>query len=955
MDTQRKYGKGRGKGRGNDHKRGKFEEKSLLERFLSQRYQDQPIGSLLECITRKCQFRLKRGMGYICTMKLPSLHPDQEFQGRKCKTKREAENSAAAECLRFVVDEAELAAASSTDWKSHLNIFLMQQLNQSEIAKKDNVIYDVKELGEGSVVLYLARLTLPTLLPGLEIYGELTRSKRQAEQSVAQKLITDVDCMEEIVRACEAINSLDGGAEAARTKANKIRRWQKYKSIQLLRDIKNRHIALRKSAIVQGRKRAPPPVPAEAQARYKFLPPHVLWEDTVVRGCQPNSTQLILYSSALQRNLLLVLPIGVDRSLITSMVVRRMLFCLRNCPASFSPVPLRRFAVLLCATADQVSRYGNQVSAASALRVYCVSTHQELSALCGKVTSAAFDVLVITGDLFLVHLQLTACSANPASHVHMPDICCLVLLDCIHLAFAARILLLARSCPVKPRLLAFTDNIAPTVDMDAEVNAALLLVQQLHAIQWMLLGARVLIPVQPPPAADICSVCPERVEPPRTTASSLANMYHAEQQQAADADAETDALPTTEHPAAAIVNPATAAALLQALNDYGSSSDSDLDGDGEAERGGDGACDGGEHDQVCPAADSVGEGEDSAERAEDLDGVVAAMLLEMVDQVVQKESLLELAEDGVPKQLLLTALLAEQLVDPDLSSAAPAYVVAADAHGALSLEEHLRARFHAAKCAAIVSRFEYGTLGTGGKQVPSFVFVPRTEAREPGGEEQRSAFAVPFSALPPPPPPVPPCSLLAPYPLPVDAWEEEGTIELDDLDGADAAAASEDGSISIDDVVLADPDEAGEDDATAVEAHQNGAEPKLVAKESIGAMEEVAGAENTHSEHNRASSPQVVSAVVFPVFPAETTDSAGREILVITTGALAEAGQLLRPSLTILLSGDPSFLVTVQTLCGCKRGDGDAGRYFAITTQTEEAREDARLRLHALARKILET
>lgn len=912
-------------------KREKLSEKVLLEKFLLQRYVDQPIENLLICKTRKCQFKMNRGIGYICTMKLPESHPDQEFQGRKSKNRRDAERSAAAECLRFVVDETELATTTTFDWKSHLNIFLMQQLNQTDIAKKSNAMYQVTELGEGSVALYLACLTLPTLLPGREIFGQLSRSKRQAEQSVAEKVVTNVELMDEIVHACAAISGVEGGMDAAKIRASKVKRWQKYKAIQFLRDIKQKQRAVQAAARAQGRQRRPPPVPAEARARYRFHPAHLGWQDTLVMDRQPTASQLGAYHEALRRNLLLVLPRGQDRSVILSMWVRRILL---SVPGD------RRFAVLVAPSATEIHQYAELVGAAAALRVYAVTTHRELSNVGRLVAAAAFDVLVISGELLLIHLRLSALAAIPAQHLHLPDICCLAFLDCLDRAYTARILLLARACPVKPRLLGVTSKPAPTVDMGEEVHAALLLVQQKNALQWMFLGAAMQIPVTPPLIADVQCVFVDQADP---VASGDHSDEHAAQRvagpaKAAERASQTPALGT--------------AALLDALQGYGSSGESDDEcapANGHYRPTEDGA-------KVVASARAIG-GEE-----EDEEEVVVQVLAQLVRRVeelgFEPSPALVRQQDDLPKLLLLTSLLSEKLCG-GAASGQRVLVYVDSAAACVSVAAHLRARFAHCTCIAAISSGEQRTTAEEDAWTVDAATVVGLHTAWPAAST-RSATATA----------TPPCNrVLCAFPLgqrlssdlslPIDIAAD---LAEANSDRAPAVVCEEvqrgasvdqpqpdseidiEGDICIDDVLLAERDEV----------------------ESGGGEGKGEGSACQPDHHEQPEESCVTDCAQNGVTDHHHHHHHGALILVCSVAALVEdRGPLPSPSptLAVRLSGDLSYMHAVQLLCGLRHSAVGTGvgtvkatlpEFFAVVSQRESAEADALLCLNALMRRIID-
>jgi len=236
-----------------DNKAKVIEERQLLREVLLRKYGPQPMENLLVYKTTKARHHQEKN-GFICTLLLPNIYPDQDFQGKRSASKREAERSAASECLKFMVDEVELTTNLSYDWKTHLSILLTKNLNDNEAACRENMVYQSVKLEESSAVIFLSSMIFPQLLPGVEFFGDLSRSKKQAEQSVAQRVGADSQVMTEILMACRelALTIPFGGFEQPEQEKRgpkemgKLKRWEKYKAICKLRAEKARQKALPK-------------------------------------------------------------------------------------------------------------------------------------------------------------------------------------------------------------------------------------------------------------------------------------------------------------------------------------------------------------------------------------------------------------------------------------------------------------------------------------------------------------------------------------------------------------------------------------------------------------------------------------------------------------------------------------------------------------------------------------
>jgi len=498
------------------------DEKSLLRQILLRKYGEQPMGNLVAYKTTKARHHQERN-GFICTLLLPNIYPDQDFQGKRSATKKDAEKSAAAECLKFMVDEVELTTNSTYDWKAHLNTILMQNLNQSETAARNNIVYQSVKLDESSAVLYVSTIAFPQLLPGQEFFGDLSRSKKQAEQSVAQRVGTDPGVMAQVVAACRELCLADPsyGFEPSPPvqEISKLKRYEKYKAICKMRAEKARQKALPKHLREKAADAPAEPevLPPEGQAKYRFKETHLQWRDLLVSGKIPTKSQLFAYHRALQNNLILVLPRGFGKTLIAAMVMHRMwlstTFALNSLPrlaaaprhSNLPPVPsavLARntsFAVMVVNQVALVYQQSDKLALDTGLRVFAVGSLAEFTALPGKIARTELDFLVITTGFLLQMLHRTI-----HSPLQLRDVCCLVFYDCLHDPFVESIMHIAQVATWKPRLLAVTTHpaFAPPlperigdVAGDVDEHEVVSVVQHLR---HMLYGAAVYMPSLPP-------------------------------------------------------------------------------------------------------------------------------------------------------------------------------------------------------------------------------------------------------------------------------------------------------------------------------------------------------------------------------------------------------------------------------------------------------------------------
>lgn len=503
------------------------DEKSLLRQILIRKYGEQPMSNLVAYKTTKARHHQERN-GFICTLLLPNIYPDQDFQGKRSATKKDAEKSAAAECLKFMVDEVELTTNSTYDWKAHLNTILMQNLNQSETAARNNIVYQSVKLDESSAVLYVSTIAFPQLLPGQEFFGDLSRSKKQAEQSVAQRVGTDPGVMSQVVTACRELCLADPsyGFEPSPPvqEISKLKRYEKYKAICKMRAEKARQKALPKHLRDNAADAPAEPevLPPEGQAKYRFKETHLQWRDLLVSGKIPTKSQLFAYHRALQCNLILVLPRGFGKTLIAAMVMHRMwlstTFALNALPrlaaaprhSNLPPVPsavLARntsFAVMVVNQVALVYQQSDKLALDTGLRVFAVGTLAEFTALPGKIARTELDFLVITTGFLLQMLHRTI-----HSPLQLRDVCCLVFYDCLHDPFVESIMQIAQVATWKPRLLALTTHPAfapPLPELtsdkigDVDEHEVVSVVQHLR---HMLYGAAVYMPSLPPPPEHV--------------------------------------------------------------------------------------------------------------------------------------------------------------------------------------------------------------------------------------------------------------------------------------------------------------------------------------------------------------------------------------------------------------------------------------------------------------------
>lgn len=588
-----------------------IDEKTMLQQVLLRKHGPLPLRSMLTSKTSMCR-KHKRKIGYICTLRLPLTHPDQDFQGKRCDNKIHAERSAASECLRFIVDETELATTSTFDWKSHLNILLMQRLNQSDITGSDNINYQVVKLDENSVVLYMAKLTLPRLLPGLEYFGNLSRSKKQAEQSVAEKLASNPEAINRVLLACNDMNNIDGGFEAARRQANKSKKWSKYKGTSNTRGVKARskHTGHPHSQHQHGKYQrnkldlpdgpsAPllPPmpkcmiIPPEGQSKYRYKEDHLQWKDLVASDNVPMPVQVLAYHTALRRNLIMVLPRGFGRTFIAGLLMHRMLlstaFGSSNASKSSNAVGgmLERrvsYAVMVVADASTGYAQRDKLAADTGLRVFAVGSYSDAVAMCGQVLNNEFDLLVISGDLLLHHLQLGVCAA-----LQVVNTCVIVFYDCIQHHFVPKIMHMVKCCPVKPRLLAVTADpaaILPHATSSSATSAAIKyapserqIAAQITTLQWVLMDSAVFMPVLPPPVIDIETVLLGKELPP--TQPPLPPPMPTEKRPTPPLPSERPAPPPPLPPTVLPIGKVglVKMALMDSIGCYSSDEDSDID------------------------------------------------------------------------------------------------------------------------------------------------------------------------------------------------------------------------------------------------------------------------------------------------------------------------------------------------------------------------------------------
>ena len=505
-----------------DNKAKVIEERQLLREILLRKYGPQPMENLLFYKTTKARHHQEKN-GFICTLLLPNIYPDQDFQGKRSASKREAERSAAAECLKFMVDEVELTTNLSYDWKTHLSILLTKNLNDNEAACRENMVYQSVKLEESSAVIFLSSMIFPQLLPGVEFFGDLSRSKKQAEQSVAQRVGADSQVMSEILMACRelALTIPFGGFEQPEQEKRgpkemgKLKRWEKYKAICKLRAEKSRQKALPKH--LRDNATAAPAEPevltAEGQAKYRFKEAHLQWRDLVVTNKVPSKSQLFAYHSALQRNLLLSFPRGFGKTFVMGMVMHRLWlstgFALNSLPrlaaapkhstqpAVPSAVLVRNpsFAVMVVNQVSLVYQQRDKLALDTGLRVFAVGSLAEFTALPEKIRQVEFEFLVITTGFLLQTLHRTILSP-----LQLRDVCCLVFYECTHDPFVESIMQIVLVSNWKPRLYGVTAHpvfVPSHVKTAAEIEEAKVL-GTVQKLTTMLLGATLYMPSLPP-------------------------------------------------------------------------------------------------------------------------------------------------------------------------------------------------------------------------------------------------------------------------------------------------------------------------------------------------------------------------------------------------------------------------------------------------------------------------